>query len=58
MLVATDGTNVSLNDSFVETVDSTVVFEAVVNGANINIRHTNTESGTMTMTYQQNKFAV
>lgn len=58
ILVASDGTNVALNDSFVETVDSTIVFEAVVNGVNINIRHTNAESGTITMTYQQNKFAV
>jgi hypothetical protein len=58
LLVASDGTNVSLNDSFVETVDSTIVFEAVINGANINIRHTNTESGTILITYQQNKFNV
>jgi hypothetical protein len=58
ILVATDGTDVSLNDSFVETVDSSVVFEAVVNGSNIDIRHTNTESGTMVITYQQNKFTV
>lgn len=58
LLVASDGTNVSLSDSFVETVDSTIVFEAVINGSDINIRHTNTESGTITMTYQQNKFAV
>lgn len=58
MILATDGTNVAFNDMFVETVDSTIVFEAVVNGANINIRHTNTESGTITFTYQQNRFAV
>lgn len=58
MILATDGTNVAFNDMFVETVDSTIVFEAVVNGANINIQHTNTESGTITFTYQQNRFAV
>lgn len=58
MILATDGTNVAFNDMFVETIDSTIVFDAVVSGANINIRQTNTESGTITFTYQQNKFAV
>jgi len=58
MLVSTDGTNVAFNDTFVETVDSSVVFEAVVNGANINIRHTNTESGTMNISFEQKLFPV
>ena len=57
-LVSTDGTEIAFNDSFVETVDSTVVFEAVINGANINIRHTNAESGTMVISFEQNLFAV
>lgn len=58
ILVSTDGTNVAFNDVFVETVTSTVVFEAVVNGANINIRHTNTETGTMNISFEQSLFAV
>jgi hypothetical protein len=57
-LVSTDGTEVAFNDSFVETVDSTVVFDAVVNGANINIRHSNAESGTMVISFEQNLFPV
>jgi hypothetical protein len=58
ILVSTDGTTVAFNDTFVETVLSTVVFEAVVNGANINIRHTNTETGTMTISFEQSRFPV
>lgn len=58
LLVATDGTQVALNDSFVETVDSTIVFEAVINGANINIRQTNTETGTISLTFEQNLYPV
>lgn len=58
ILVSTDGTEIALNDAFVETVDSTITFDAVVNGTNIEIRQTNTETGTIEMTFQQNKFAV
>lgn len=58
ILVSTDGTEIALNDTFVETVDSTITFDAVVNGANIEIRQTNTETGTINITFQQNKFAV
>ena len=58
IMVATDGTNVALNDSFVETVDSTLVFDAVINGANVEIRQTNTETGSIVITYQQNRFLI
>jgi hypothetical protein len=58
LLVATDGTTISLNDSFVETQDSTIVFDAVINGANININHTNTETGTIVISFEQNLFPV
>ncbi len=58
ILVSTDGTAVAFNDMFVETVDSTLVFEAVVNGANINIRQTNAETGTINITFEQTLFPV
>ena len=58
IMVATDGTNVALNDSFVETVDSTIVFDAVINGANVEIRQTNTETGSIAITFQQNRFLI
>jgi len=46
--VVSNGTNVSLNDVSTETADVNIIFDAVVNGANINIRYTSsTNAATM-----------
>ena len=46
--VATNGTDISLNDMSTETGDLGISFSAVVNGANINIRYTSdTNAATM-----------
>lgn len=58
LLLSTDGTTVAFNDMFVETVDSTITFDAVINGTNINIRQTNTETGTINITFEETLFPV
>lgn len=43
--VATDGTNVSLNDMSTETASTGITFSAVVSGANVNIRFSSGSNG-------------
>lgn len=45
--VVTDGTAVAVNDVYTETGETNISFDAVVNGANINIRYSSTQSAAM-----------
>ena len=49
LLVTTDGTDISISHDFTETADVLVSFDAIVNGANVDIRYTAGANGGATM---------
>ena len=50
MHIATDGTNVAIADSFVETSLSSLTFNGVISGGQMLIRQTNSEINPITIT--------
>ncbi len=54
--VCTDGTNIGINDVFAETADCDVVWDAVINGSNVELKYTTANANDKTMRADVKRF--
>lgn len=56
--VATDGTNIGISDSFSESADCDVAWDAVINGANVELKYTTANANAKVMRTDVKRFKV